>query len=276
MPGPRQHGTGLQAFVINLLAAQMLSLRPVVELLRAISGLRLSETTFLGYIRRLRAALQAWEEAASARLLAALALHADETGLRVEGKNHWLQILTDGSWSLKFLHSQARQGSHRGDRPDPSLRAARWCTTAGPPTSATRTASTQLCGAHLVRELTFLVESNGYRWARLMKALQQQACHKVNASQSRALSAAACKALRKRYRTILTQGRKELPALPPAARANAGRTPKSDALNLHERLAQHEASALRFLHDPAVSFTNNDGERGLRMPKSQDESVGLL
>jgi transposase len=47
MPGPRQYGSGLQAFVINLLVAQMLSLRRVVELVRAISGLRLSEATSL-------------------------------------------------------------------------------------------------------------------------------------------------------------------------------------------------------------------------------------
>ena len=82
----------------------MLSLRRVVELVRAISGLCLSEATCLGYIRRLQQALQAWEEAASAHLLAAPALHADETGLRVDRKNHWLHILTDGSLTLKFLH----------------------------------------------------------------------------------------------------------------------------------------------------------------------------
>lgn len=60
MPGPRQYGSGLQAFIINLLVAHMLSLRRVVELVRAISGLRLSEATCLGYIRRLQAALPAW------------------------------------------------------------------------------------------------------------------------------------------------------------------------------------------------------------------------
>ena len=33
-----------------------------------------------------------------------------------------------------------------------------------------------------ILELTFVVESNKYRWAHLLKALLQEACHKVNRS----------------------------------------------------------------------------------------------
>ena len=275
MPGPRQYGSGLQAFIINLLVAQMLSLRRVVQLVRAISGLRLSEATCLGYIRRLQAALSGWEEAASARLLAAPALHADETGLRVDGKNHWLHILTDGSLTLKFLHPKRGKAAIEAIGLIPSYRGTLvhdcWASYL-----SYAHCQHQLCGAHLIRELTFIVESNNYRWARLMKALLQQACHRVNASHGKALSAAACKALRKRYRTILTQGRKELPALPPRRKGQRGRIAKSDAHNLHERLAQHEQSVLRFLHAPEVSFTNNAGERGLRMSKVKMKVSGCF
>ena len=275
MPGPRQYGSGLQAFIINLLVAHMLSLRRVVELVRAISGLRLSEATCLGYIRRLQAALPAWEAAASAHLLAAPALHADETGLRVDGKNHWLHILTDGSLTLKFLHPKRGKAAMEAIALIPAYRGTLvhdcWASYL-----SYAHCRHQLCGAHLIRELTFIVESNGYRWVRLMKALLQQACHLVNASQSKVLSAAACKALRKRYRTILTQGRKELPAIPPRRKGQRGRVAKSDAHNLHERLTQHEESVLRFLHDAEVSFTNNAGERGLRMSKVKMKVSGCF
>ena len=104
MPGPLHYGAGLQAFVINLLVAHMLSLRRAVALVQAISGLRLSEATCLGYVRRLHDALQSWEEAAIAHLLERPALHADETGFRVDGKTQWLHVITDGSLTLKFLH----------------------------------------------------------------------------------------------------------------------------------------------------------------------------
>ena len=275
LPGPRQYGRGLQAFIINLLTAHMLSLRRTVELVRAVSGLRLSEATCLGYIRRLHQALQAWETAARARLLQATALHADETGLRVDGQNHWLHVLTNGSLTLKFLHRKRGREAIEEIGLIPDYRGTLvhdcWASYLG-----YEQCRHQLCGSHLLRELTFIVESNHYRWARLLKALLQQACHQLNRSQSKCLSAAAYKALRKRYRTILTQGAKELPAIPPRSKGQRGRIAKSDAHNLHERLVKHEASVLRFLHDPDVSFTNNSGERALRMAKIKIKVSGCF
>ena len=275
LPGPRQYGVGLQAFISNLLVAHMLSLRRVVELVRAISGLCLSEATCLGYIRRLHKSLQAWEEAAGACLLDSPALHADETGLRVDGKNQWLHILTNGSLTLKFLHPQRGKQAIEAIGLIPRFRGTLvhdcWASCLG-----CKQCRHQLCGSHLLRELTFIVESNQYRWARLLKTLLQAACHTVNSSPAKAVSAAACKAFRKRYRTILTQGGKELPAIPPRAKGQRGRVAKPAAHNLHERLAKHEDSVLRFLRDPKVSFTNNTGERGLRMAKVKIKVSGCF
>ncbi len=47
-----------------------------------------------------------------------------------------------------------------------------------------------------------------------------------------------------------------------------GRTAKSDAHNLHERLVKHEEAVLRFTGDPHISFTNNAGKRKVRMKVS--------
>ena len=70
MPGPLQYGVGIVAFVVNLLLiAQMLSLHRTIELVWAISGIKLSETTCLGYIQRLYDALELWEKAAAEHLL---------------------------------------------------------------------------------------------------------------------------------------------------------------------------------------------------------------
>ena len=75
------------------------------------------------------------------------------------------------------------------------------------------------------------------------------------------------KAVQKRYRTLLTQGAKELPPIPPKLNGQRGRVAKSDAHNLHERLRKHETTVLLFAANPHVPFTNNRAERDLRMSK---------
>lgn len=275
MPGPRQYGIGLQAFIINLLVAHMLSLRRAVALVQAISGLRLSEATCLGYVRRLHDALEPWERAAIVHLLQRPALHADETGFRVDGRTQWLHVVTDGSLTLKALHRRrGREAIEEiGIIPRYTGTLVHDCWAAY---LAYGQCTHQLCGSHLLRELTFIVESNDFRWARLMKMLLRQACHKVNRSATRTLTEAERMAMRKRYRTILTQGARELPALPPRPKGRRGRIAKSDAHNLHWRLVRHEDSVLRFMADPAVSFTNNTGEQKIRMAKVKIKVSGCF
>ena len=86
MPGPLQYGDGIKALVIDLLVAQMLSLRRCTELVQAITGIKLSEATCLGYIQRLYDSFEPWEAAAKEHLLTRPALHVDETGFRVNKK----------------------------------------------------------------------------------------------------------------------------------------------------------------------------------------------
>ena len=275
MPGPLQYGTGLQAFIITLLVAHMLSLRRAVALVLAMSGLKLSEATCLGYVRRLHDALQEWEQAAITHLLDRPALHVDETGFRVDSKTHWLHVVTDGSLTLKFLHrKRGREAIEEiGIIPRYAGTLIHDCWAAYLTYDQCRH---QLCGSHLLRELTFVIESNAFRWARLMKKLLREACHRVNKSQTKALSEAECRSIRKRYRTILTQGAKELPDIPPRPKGKRGRIAKSDAHNLHERLVKHENAVLRFISEPETAFTNNSGEQKIRMAKVKIKVSGCF
>ena len=104
MPGPLQYGNGIKALTIDLLVAQMLSLRRCTELEHAITGIKISEATLLGYIERINDSLQPWKAGAKKQLLTRPALHVDETGFRVDKKNWWLHVATDGSLTLKYLH----------------------------------------------------------------------------------------------------------------------------------------------------------------------------
>ncbi len=275
MPGPLQYGQGFQALVVSLLVAHMVSLNRTVSLVQAICGRKLSEATCLGYVERLYRALEEWERAAVEALLTRPALCVDETGMRVDKKRHWIHVVTDGALTLKLLHR--KRGTAATNEIGILPRYAGVLIHDGFGAYFTYDNCTHaLCGAHLLRDLYRAVQTNGFRWARLMTKLLQETCHRVKASKAKALTEEECRAIRKRYRTILTQGARELPEIPPRKSGQRGRIAKTDAHNLHERLTEYEDEVLRFMRDPHVSFTNNRSENNLRMAKVKQKVSGCF
>ncbi len=224
----------------------------------------------LGYVRRLHDVLLSWERAGIAHLLERPALHVDETGFRVDGRTRSLHVVTDGT--CKFLHrKRGRQAIEEiGIIPRYTGTLVHDCWAACLAYDQCTPPPPQLCGSHLLRELTFIVDSNGYRWARLMKKLLREICHRVNQSTTRTLTEAERRSVIKRYRTILTRGAKELPEIPPRQKGKRGRI--ANAYNLQERLARHEESVLHFMSDLDVSLTNDIGSRKFRWQKSGSRS----
>ena len=133
-----------------------------------------------------------------------------------------------------------------------------------------------LCGSHLLRELTFIIDAHDYKWAKRLKRLLQKACQMVSESKTKFLCEKAYSALQKNYRTIITQAEKELPEVPKKSTGKNGRLAKSEAHNLWERFKKHENSVLRFAKDPHVAFTNNRSERDLRMAKVKQKVSGCF
>ena len=275
MHGPLQYGDGLKAFVINLLVCQMVALNRVQKLVKSMIGEIISEATLLKFVLRLYQALEAWELDAIEQILKAPAINVDETSLRVDKKNHWLHVYSAGDITLKFLHRKRGKAAIEAidiiPRYGGKIIHDCWASYL-----SYLHCGHGLCGSHLLRELTFIFEANGYAWARNMKRLLQETCIKVSKSEEKKLADKDLVNLQKRYRNILTRGAKELPVIPPKPSGKRGKLAKSDAHNLLERLQTHEASVLLFAKDPHVSFTNNRAERDLRMAKVKQKVSGCF
>lgn len=275
MPGPLQYGVGIKAYVLNMIIAQMVSFKRVQQSLKTLIGQVISEATMLKYILQLYHCLEPWEKGAREKLLAMSAMHVDETSLRVDKKKYWVHVYSAGDITLKFLHRK-----RGGEAIEEIGIIPRYGGTIIHDCWASYLVYNHcghgLCGSHLLRELTFIVEADGHAWATNMKRLLKETCVKVAQSKGKKLSRKEYKNLQKRYRNILTRGKKELPPIPPRQTGKRGRIAKSDAHNLWERLKQHETAVLLFAKLPHVAFTNNRAERDLRMSKVKQKVSGCF
>lgn len=273
--GPVQYGSGLKAYALNLLIAQMIPLKRVQHSIQSLIGQVISEATTLKYVLQLHRALARWEQRAIARILTEPAMHVDETSLRVAQHNHWIHVCSAGDITLKFVHEkrglEAMTAIGIIPRYGGVLVHDCWASYL-----SYEHCGHGLCGAHLLRELTFIVESNGYAWASTMQRLLQQTCLRVSQRKRKRLTPREYDALQKRYRSILTRGERELPPIPAKQNGKRGRVAKSDAHNLWERLQEHESAVLLFAKDSNVPFTNNRAERDLRMSKVKQKVSGCF
>lgn len=275
MPGPLQYGNGLKAYIISLLVCQMLSLNRASKMIATMIGTVIAEASLLKFVLRLYLALETWEVDSTEKLLKSSAMHADETSLRVDKKNHWIHVYSAEDITLKFLHRkrglEAIEAIGIIPRYDKTIIHDCWASYL-----SYDHCGHGLCGSHICRELTAIIESNQYRWASNMKALLLETCKVVSKSKKKKLNEQDYANLQKRYRNILTRGETELPVIPEKRNGKRGVMAKSDAHNLWERLKKYEESVLLFSKKSEVSFTNNRAERDLRMSKVKRKVSGCF
>lgn len=198
-------------------------------------------------------------------------VHADESGVRVEGKLHWLHVACSGLFTYFYCHT--KRGREALEAPLSVLTGcSEWvvhdCWISYFIGGAYRHA---LCGAHLLRELTALIEQ-GSEWAAQMHTLLMQtylATHKA----ASALDAVRLQATINEYQTILEHAHQEEPPPQPSVR---GKPKQSKGRNLMDRLAKHQCAVLAFAQYEEVPFTNNLAERDIRPWKTKLKVSGCF
>lgn len=259
--GPLQYGIGIKAFILDLLVVQMVSLRRVRELMHALCDQNISEATMLKYVSRLYHSLQKWEDEAFAYLQQSPVVNTDETSLKVDKLKHWIHVYASGPVTLKKLHSRrGKEGIKEiGFIPKYTGIIVHDC-----------------WASYLLRELTFIIDSNQFRWARHMKRFLKHLCRVVSKKGNKQLTDDEYQRAKDIYRRLLIYGQKEMPPIPPKPKTQRGKVAKSDAHNLLERLEQHQEAVLMFAKKGEVPFTNNRAERDLRMSKVKQKVSGCF
>jgi transposase len=274
---PTQYGDGFAAWTAYLHAYQLLPLERIAQLFEDLTRYRPSQATLLSYLRTTSESLQAAEHYIRKQLFTERVVHADETGLRVEGKSHWLHTISTGKWTLLGMH--ASRGSKGMDALGflPAYLGAVVHDCYKSYFKMHYRFEHVLCNVHLLRDCQEIEQFDKHQWVTRMKKLlfNSWAQVKVARHAGQLLSTDIIENIKAEYDAILESGKLEWAK--DAVREKTGprgRKIKSKAANLGERFTLHKESILRFIWDEHIPFDNNQAERDIRMIKVKQKVSG--
>jgi transposase len=206
-----QYGNGVKVQAVYLSQYQLIPYKRVAEHFKDQLTLPISEGSVYAYNRQAYELLEVFEQKVIAKLLQSKVAHADETGINIGGKNHWLHCVSSPQWTLYYTHAKRGLEAMNSklfltlftgilvhDHWKPYFKLG--CLHA-------------LCNAHHLRELTFAYEQDGQAWAKNMLDLLDSILQDVHA-QGGALTADQAGHYIEQYRAVLEQAERECP-LPP-------------------------------------------------------------
>src|SRR3954463_13795402 len=158
---PVQYGPHAAAIAVYLCLGQHLPGERTAGFLAELFGTPMSTGTVAAWTARAAAGLEPFTAAAVAGLAAAELVHADETGLRVAGRLHWLHVASNSRFTVLFCHAKRGQEAidAAGVLPAFTGTAVHDACTSYVRYPAARHA---LCNAHVLRELIAVVDSHAH------------------------------------------------------------------------------------------------------------------
>ena len=235
----------------------------------------LSAGTIFNFNRQAFNALEYFDQWVRSQLTASALMHVDETGININGKRHWLHCASNLSYTHYYPHKQ--RGTEAMDEIGIiPLFTGVLCHDHWKPYYTYLFCLHQLCNAHHLRELERAWEQDKQQWAETMKIFLVELNEAVEKAMGK-LAPKQAKQWHERYLGILEQAQRECP--PPKdtrPKGTRGRLKRSKSRNLLERLIRYEDDVLRFMTEPIIPFTNNQGENDIRMTKVQQKISGCF
>ena len=269
-----QYGAGIKAHSVYMSQFQLLPYNRIQDYFADQLQIPISEGSIFNFNKEAYRLLGGFENRVQNELAAAKVSHADETGINIGGKRHWLHGFSNNQWTLYHPHEKRGMDAMNDMGVLPRFTGVlchdHWkpyfkydCTHA-------------LCNAHHLRELTRAWEQDGQKWAYEMHNLLETINGKVTDAGG-VLDAPESQKYRKKYRNLLKKADIECPEpIRPKKKGKRGRIKRSKSRNLLERLRDYESETLRFMDIDYVPFTNNMGENDIRMTKVQQKISGCF
>lgn len=271
---PVQYGTSVLSRVVYLHLYQLLPVARTQEVMRDLFGCNISQASIQRAARLCSDKLIRCEQRIKAAVRDSKVIGADETGIRINGTNAWVHVArTD---LLTHLGSHTKRGKaafdaigilnqFKGTLVRDGWFSYKWY----------QQCQHSLCNAHLLRDLTYIGESEPHheQWttalAKLLIEIKDAVEAARNNSQSE-LESDLREDFLSRYDALTAKAEEAVRGSP--ERKSTGLT----AQKLLGRFIKNKTEVLRFMTDFAVPFDNNGSERDLRMLKLQQKISGCF
>ncbi|GFO77411.1 transposase, IS66 family [Bathymodiolus platifrons methanotrophic gill symbiont] len=268
-----QYGNGIKAHVVYLSQYQLLPYNRIQEYFADQLGMPISEGSIYNFNELAYEKLAGFETISKEHLVESPCIHADETGININGKRHWLHGTSNDQWTHFFPHAKRGTEAMNDIGILPHFHGILCHDHWKPYYKYDCTHS--LCNAHHLRELTRAWEQDKQEWALEMKRLLEKMNDAVNEAGGMLLHKEAEK-WKVQYRELLGKAEIECPPPDKPKEVKGGRIKRSKARNLLERLINYEEDVLRFMTNTWVPFTNNAAENSIRMTKVQQKISGCF
>jgi transposase len=178
-----QYGPVIKATVNYLSQHHLIPYGRLSEIFNDLFNIPISAGTFFNFNLAAYENLKNFEDRVKRGLVDTPILHVDETGINVKKIMYWIHVAASTTSVFLFFHKKRGQEAMNAAGILPIFKGIAvhdfW------KSYFSYSCKHALCGAHLVRELTGIVENSQHNWAALMKKLLLDACKEVSSSLNR-------------------------------------------------------------------------------------------
>ena len=271
---PVQYGVSVKAHSVYLSQYQLIPYNRVEEAFQDQAGIPIGSGSIYNFNKDAYEKLEAFDDIVKFQLIHSDLCHADETGINIDGKRLWLHCVSNDWWTYYLPHEKRGFDAMEAMDVLPHFNGV-LCHDHWKPYFKYDCLHA-LCNAHHLRELERAWEQDKQEWARDVRVLLLQINMAVDDAGGQ-LTAVESMEYRQKYQNLLEKAQKECPPPDESQRKKKrGRLKRSKARNLLERLMDYENETLRFMDDKIVPFTNNQGEKDIRMTKVQQKISGCF
>ena len=276
---PVQYGDGVKTVASYFNNEHFIPIARTAQIFKDLYGQAPSEAVILKASQQLNEHIKPARKVIKQLLHQAPVLHSDETGLRVEGKLHWLHSASTNKLTDYEVHEKrGKEGMDAAgilEGYQGKLVHDHWKTY-----FAYDECEHIACNAHHLRELIYIKKQYQQAWAAEMMTLLVKIKKTVDGTklEKNHITKEQLLEFEKHYDVLITQGLKQNPAaiaeVVEGQAKKRGRTKQTPAYNLLIRLRDYKTGTLAFMYDFSVPFDNNLAERDVRMVKVKQKVSG--